>query len=964
MHENSLQKLKPSILPIIGGISTLLIFLPFYSLRILTPSQLTGYIFLGGGRLSSNLYKYLLITRPNIIIYTLSVFLPVDYYTIIYITALALIPILTTFYILKTGYNVEIIPLFAYSLLLGDPLTPALYLVSKLSTSLLVKNLSEMSLVLSNPEYGVVLAFKKGKNLKSQVLLISFGVTGILFSLQEFGIYFLYNYNQVFIIIPYLGALIIKIAKIALDSEGGLSLYKILLLVFSPINPQVLYLDPYEEEVKSRDTGVRSSFLQGLIFLILFLSITSTATLSITSQATAIEYNPGVDRFVTTHIPDGATVLTINLDRSIDAILKRHATTISLQNIDYEWNWSDYTEVRNNFEFIIDISRHKQIKYIILEKRVGKVPYWPPLNEFSTYKYYLDPLQDKELIIMKNNFVPSNLSIYVIDDIQTTNNTINLIHQYQKYWTNNSKTNLMVENNGITIQSTNPYQIYIWFINPLYKTSLEKGASLAIKMAEAKQGENKRLNNIQLYLSSQEKLGEPYLTLSNVDAEGLYIIELDGENNLSKYTYVILKIDGSIPISIEKIIVFPTRLSEEVSTILTNDGLILTNRFKDVQIRLIKVVDYLPSLPDTFILEPSTTSSFSLISTFTTYIFPIYILAGLMGYLCTELRGNKGPKRVSPREPTYIVTQPINGITLYFSIILLMPILYYILHNPESLLVGWIGAGGFIYYFLMIMPILTAYIPTLNKLDRHNLLLTHIAFTSLALTTSLIIKNFIVNTVLLDKLYTYWHVSSAHSSVDYLSFGVFFLLANTIGIKKKILGILSISPIYLIVYGVLGIIDVTKLLPSTYLIKVLEINLIISTLFLSSWGYVTRSAYSTYGLNVEILRNNKRVYEVIIGWPCSGITGLFLYLVFMTTSYTLLKYRKGKSHSARPLILIALGAIGAILLNGARIAMIIYLAINYSVNASELFHSSIYDVIYWIYVVFMIWLLKRIYDAT
>jgi len=962
MHGNPLQKIKFFTPHIIGAILTLIIFLPLYSLRILTSSQLTSYIFLGGGHPTSSLYKHLIKTRPNIVIYTLSVLLPMDYYTLIHITALTLIPILTTLYIRRKNFNIEIIPLFAYSLLAGDPLTPVLYLISRLLTNPVVKSLLEMGLVIINPEYGVILAFKKGKSYVNKVWLMLFGIVGILLSLNEFGLYFLYNYNQIFIVILFLGTLTIKIAKIVLESKERLSIYKLLLLAFSIVNPQVLYL-PSEEKENPQVEILLNSFLQGLVIFILLLSIISTATLSITSKSTAIERNPGVDRFVTTYIPNGATVLTINLDRSIDAILKRHAVTISPRNLDYEWNWSNYAEVRSNFELIIDMSRHKQIKYIILEKRVGIVPYWPPTNEFSTYKYYLDPLQGKELIIMKNNFVPSNLSVYVIEDIQKTNSITNLIYQYQRYWTNSTETNLIVRENGITIRSTNPYQVYIWFLNPLYNSPLEEGASLVIKMVNTRQGENRRLNNIQIYLSNQEKLHEPYLTLSNVDAKGLYIINLDKENNLSQYTYIVLKIDGNISISIEKILVFPTKLSQMVSSTITNDGITLVNKFKNAQIKLVKVVSYLPSLPDTFVLEPLTTENIPLTPTFATLMYSIYILAGFIGCLYIKLREGRGLKGSSSREFMYNNSHPMNGSTLYFSVILLIPVLYYVLHNPESLGVGWIGSGGFIYYFLMTIPILTIYIPTLSKLDRQNLLFNYLTFTSLALTASLIIKNFIINTVLIDRLYTYWHISSAHSSVDYLSFGVFYLLASTMSVKKRILGALSISSIYLIVYGTLGMIDITRLLPSLYLSKVLEINLFISTLFLSSWGYVTRSAYSTYGLNVEILQNNKRVYEVIIGWPCSGITGLFLYLVFITTTYTILKYRIGKSDSAKPIIFITLGAIGAILLNGFRIAAIIYLAINYSVNASEIFHSSIYDVVYWIYVVTMIGLLKRIHNV-
>lgn len=59
------------------------------------------------------------------------------------------------------------------------------------------------------------------------------------------------------------------------------------------------------------------------------------------------------------------------------------------------------------------------------------------------------------------------------------------------------------------------------------------------------------------------------------------------------------------------------------------------------------------------------------------------------------------------------------------------------------------------------------------------------------------------------------------------------------------------------------------------------------------------------------------------------------------------------------IIIVLLGIVGIFSLNGLRIAMIIYLAINYSVNASKVFHSTIYDLIFWIYILVVIGILKR-----
>ncbi len=935
---------------------TTLTLLPYFSLKIITPQQLHSYLILGGRGASVkiiHLFPSPYREAPLTTIIGMILGHP-QLYTLILVTCLIIIPLIPSLKKYRTS-TLAAIPLYAYSFMVGDPITPLIYLFADTFDGKRVSTILKAALFINNPEYGLISPIERREKFRYRLLKFLVGVLGTGIILYQSGYTYLYGLIQNPMLLTLYITSISTISILhwrTIKNDKG---YFIGAYVTSLLNPQTLYFLPLNNEVEdaSRAKKVAISVIIAII-LIQFI-----AAYTLYNSVASIEENPGLEQFISNTIPPNSNVIAVNIDPTIEAILDRRAYHISIKELDYEWNWSNYEEVKANWETLMDVSRVRQIKYIIIEKSMGRPAYWPPTNEYKTSTYYLSPDTGKELVVIENTIVVGGPPLYSIIDVATEREKYNFIPRYIGYWSNITGVNITVSQDGITIEYMGSYVIYLWFENQLYQDN--RGIhNLVLGFETLEHRYIRRIRSLEIYASDTDKLGEATITISNLGVQPIYILNTSKYSNKLDRRYIVIKIEAYEPIKISKILGFPTDLSQSIDVTIENDLAKITNKAPDIALTLEKIYPVTRG-GEKLVLSPHQSLSQEVSqASIKTITQAIYIITALGLLIPTYLH----PSKASPIEKEKLET-PITD-TEFITVILTaisIPILYYIINNPYILGVGWIGGGAFVYYVLMSIPMIVNY-TKIGNLDINSYVLGLARSLPIALATTLLIKQFIVNSFYRHLLYSYWHVQSIHSSVDYLVFGTSYIAAAYLGGKG---GRTYLLPnLYLVLYGILGLVDVTRALPPYYLGTILYVNMVMAGGFLSIYGYSVKGVYTPFGLDVEISRNGLRLYNVIIGWPCSGLTGLFLYLAFTLTFYWILsrdRLKIGRRMNVMKAIVVV-GAFGAFILNGLRIAAIIYLAVNYSINASEVFHSTGYDIVYWIYVSIVIWILYRIGKIT
>ncbi len=918
--------------------TTVLTTIPLYTIKLITKEQLNAHIILTGNTIVKIFMQNQYRINP---LFQLMGYIEIPHiYTVFNIAFLLLSPIFTI-NIFRKRIMPELLPLIFYSYLTGDPLTPIFALsIINFERESIIKLCKGLYISL-NPEYAIYSAVHNEIQFKNRLIRLLLGILGIvvMISLGIFNIAIITILKQPILTILY----VLTIISYLMKTDNYLD-YPITILI-SLINPQILY--PIES-MKTAKKITRKTHL--LVYIIFGITIFGTIFYTINSKPiTSIENNPGIEAYLKKNIPSGSRVVTINLDNSIKGLVSSLYLPIYIDKLDYEWNWSNYHEVRKNWEYLMDYTRMNQIKYIIIEKETTNAPYWPPSNEYNTYKYYLDPGIGKELIILENKLFNPQLQVYYVSNVEKINGD-ELINHFQNYWANTTNIKVYTGKNLIEITSTSPYQIYLWFKNPIQSDRV-KDTGLIIELST---NQRQRIKNLQIYLSNSTNLGPAELTISNLNGTGLYLIGKPYTSKTAVSRYIVLKFEYNSTLKIEKLILTQFRLFDLITEEVSGNNILLTNKLSSLKIELEPIISTNSLLPR-LTLTPGEKKVISIDNNFSKSILLTgYFIVNLL--ILYILENNE--KDSENDSKSYL---DINISKLFISLGIIIPLIYYLIHKPSILLIGWIGGGGFIYYSLMIIP-LVIILPILtepNYIDSITLMIFKANI--IALSLNLITKKYIINNLLSNYLYTYWHIASIHSASDYIIFSLVYLSIGFLYGKGLMKNLLTIPTLYLLVYGSISLLDVLRIVNPIYLGTILSLNLVITDILLTRMGFSTKAAYNPYGLDLVIFKQGKKIYDIIIGWPCSGITGFFIYLTFITIFNIMYsEMHKLPRYSKRVIGLFIMGAIGTFILNGFRIATIIILAIKYSLNASEIFHSLIYDFIYWIYIIIMVYTLRKI----
>jgi len=259
-------------------------------------------------------------------------------------------------------------------------------------------------------------------------------------------------------------------------------------------------------------------------------------------------------------------------------------------------------------------------------------------------------------------------------------------------------------------------------------------------------------------------------------------------------------------------------------------------------------------------------------------------------------------------------------------LLIIYPVLFMIPESLKSFEVAWLGHGPLLIGISILIPLLIINVeqPTL-RVYRTLLILGGI------LTIYLILKLVVITPVLIleDEL---WRIRGWISFTDILTYGVYLML---ISIIAKLRVTIPVS-IYLVVTAVLYVFD---LLNPFYVGPFYSLILLVGYTSIIIGNLTLPAKYkliSCDGLISVIADYRGRHSSVVIGWPCTGLIGLFLYATFYIIA-------RGKVEK-RDIIPFILGLIITFMLNSFRISFILYLNLMYDVEIGELFHSLIYEI--------------------
>ncbi len=283
-----------------------------------------------------------------------------------------------------------------------------------------------------------------------------------------------------------------------------------------------------------------------------------------------------------------------------------------------------------------------------------------------------------------------------------------------------------------------------------------------------------------------------------------------------------------------------------------------------------------------------------------------------------------------PRREPIILDRREQGFILYSA-----PIITY-LGQTRLLEVNWIGGGVFllalsIYIFTYISPRRLG-----DEVDIRVYTLYPLAVFIATMVKMLWGDYF-------DLMGDHWRNMALYAAIDTTVFSLYLLIASlkTIGSKVALL-----PSLYLLLNSGAFISDLSRI-DSPIFRAILEINVVLVDLTLETLGYTLEYVYVPAGYAMYLYLE-RLLTIVILGWPCAGVTGLFLYSSFASAirevySIPIKKY----------MWVMVPGLIGTFLLNIARVDTILLLDVYYGVDAAELFHSTLYEMVFLLWILLM-----------
>ena len=839
------------------------------------------------------------------------------------------------------GEKSYLIPLTILSLYTGDLLTPILVSILYLSRGVgeTYKDIFGVALGLHEPILALPFIYRRAREKR-------FYYTGP-YSVFLIATAYIYRYRYIngykMLLDPWILAIVVS-TYIIYFILRRLDRYAVYAVLAMPITIQGTYLLTCSyNRIERRDW--RRIETVALILLVSIASITPILY-SYAAGNAPLEINPGIEEFIASHVDRGDTVLLATANPNVVKILVDNDNHIVYYGDARNWNWSDRSEVSRRIREMTSISYSKCIRYIIIEK--GRLTSdWFPSYTFREYKMGYNIPRDTFLIILENKYIPRRSPyFYPLKIYNSTQEHDVLRSNYTGYWANTTLNISQDENMGIRIFGGNEtYSVYLKF-------SLDNAHATRENILVLSVENPRRLRHIELYGDTGVKLSPLWKDVDTGD-NATYVL---GGIDLSGYIGIQLRIDSVGNTSIEELQIHP------------DTGDILWTIFERGRIRIKNGIDAYQMLEPQFIngidkdivLQPE-----KLVEVTIPHVDGYVIYMAILIALVTLVIGLifRPPATVYTRKIGEAYTFEERGFRGLLLIAAATPIIIYLGYTPQLLEISWIGGGAFIYAYIMTIAVYTLYKPVEKQLPNKRLI--HILLISIPVLTTL---STVVKRLYLWNIRTAgtWYIEAYFSLIDT---GIYAVLYTFIGYiitrsadrDERGRNIIPFIPaLYLWIMALIYFIDLAKIVPSDVFMWIMYLSAYGSKAIAPLFGVEMRvvSEAGPYGLVIDSF-SSRGGTTVILGWPCTGVTGIFLFTAFMSIEYlTLIRGKRVSNRFILATYLIGLGI--TMLLNIVRITTIIYLTINYGMDIGEAFHSIGYELIFLIWILIYIFIVEKL----
>ena len=626
-------------------------------------------------------------------------------------------------------------------------------------------------------------------------------------------------------------------------------------------------------------------------FSISFISI--FISLMILNPVVSPSYNSGLDNFIEKYLPDNVNVISLSNDPVVNKLIGRGNRYIIGLGDSYRWDWGNRSDVKRRLDWVLEYAENRGVKYVVLDKP-RELAYWVSKKHYREYKYPLRNPLGRYIIILERRDLIGSVDGYYLSGIKGSIE-YSYIKGYIKYWSNISL-EFNVTYDTIEINSSQPYEIYIHF----NLSGDEEGLIFQVDSPD------KYIRSVEVY-GYDGRLNSLWES-SNKNFYYPVAIKLD----LHSFPQMVFKIEDK---GYNRIRIYELSNSSIYDIYIEGDTYHVIN-YTPFSIRL----ESFQSMP-VILLHGFESTNFSVRNP---YIYLVYILIFLISFPMGRIWSNQSSSSLSIKT---------RDIMIFLG---LLPLILYLIH-PSILEINWIGGGPFIIFLSLLIIISSVYGDNEISSGKLNIVPIILIFPYL---TSLIKP---ISGDIFDVLNDFWRSRAIYVSLDVIIMGILSLLFSLYYSKEKVY---LIPPLYLILNGSIYTLDLFKFKNPLFKLMI-DLATILVKYSLEGIGYSVKYVFIPAG-NALYIYKNVLLTTVILGWPCTGLTGLFLF-----TSFALI-IRKLYIDLYDRVVgwkLILVGMLVTYLLNIARIDAILLLTIYMGIDAGEVFHSMGYEL------VFMVWIL-------
>ena len=798
------------------------------------------------------------------------------------------------------SYNV--IPLYMFSLYIGDYISPLLLSLYYLFRHKNISNILLLLLIVNEPLFIIPIAFsREGIRLTYKILFIT--VLGIPIFLVKYG-----YLEHLTLVISNPEYLLLYI---------GMVVYSIYIFRVKGLFSLLIFISPYTSLAPILGDGRQA--LRGVnnyknVLVILFLAFIIITNLYFSSRLVP-NLNGSLDDFLSNTLEDTNLILSLSGDDYINGILVSKGIYIIRYDDSLSWNWSDREEIRSKLLRALEYAENHGIKYVLIDKP-KELSFWISPKHYIEYKYPLrEPLDRYVIILERRGIIQTSKYFLYLKDISAVDK-YNLASRYYKFWSNIS-IDVQVSRGSLTLSADAPYEAYLHFNLTnitgyyIFKVVGGDGYTRSIEFYEY----DGALNS--LWEFSEKNFYNPIGVSILGSGGGELVFKIEDNESLTLYLY---KLPSPEIYSIENI----------------GKSIVLSGLIDGVEL---EIADFENQI--NLVLYPEEKIEIDLdIPLISSEIYLIFIiLAGV--FLAFTFKWQEAG------EPLEGEDHLVKADYIYIYIISIPTVIYLI--HPRLLEISWIGGGVFLIglsmglFTLMIEP---GYI----SWSRFSSLVT---LTGLIFSIAYLIK-YLYGDVF-DVIGDFWRNQALYSSIDVLLFGSLGLLLSLYFFGGRNIH-LHIPFAYLVVSGSSFITDLFRI-KNPVLQGLIDIATYFVDVTMELVGY--RIEYVTVPAgNALYLYGDKLLTVVILGWPCTGITGIFIFLSFVTVLN--IHFQRNLGYSI-PRYIVLLGLIITYFLNILRIDLILYLDVYFGVDAAELFHSIGYELIFLAWIGIFFALIYRFY---